>query len=70
MHSLLPQGGAILALQEPPAHGPVSTSNSRSGPLQLLAAPAPASAPASASAPAPRRAQGQLYWDHGDTLSK
>ncbi|XP_073947541.1 lysosomal alpha-glucosidase-like [Choristoneura fumiferana] len=57
------KGGGILALQEPPAHGPVSTSSARSGPLQLLAAPAPA------RAPAPRRARGQLYWDHGDTLN-
>ncbi|XP_063382196.1 sucrase-isomaltase, intestinal-like, partial [Cydia fagiglandana] len=45
-----------IPLQEPPA-GAVSTARARSAPLQLLAAPAA------------RRAAGQLYWDHGDTLN-
>ncbi|XP_063382197.1 lysosomal alpha-glucosidase-like [Cydia fagiglandana] len=49
------RGGGVIPLQEPPA-GAVSTARARSAPLQLLAAPAA------------RRAAGQLYWDHGDTL--
>ncbi|XP_060802537.1 lysosomal alpha-glucosidase [Amyelois transitella] len=52
------RSGAIIVCQEPPPHGPVTTSNCRSRPLQLLAAPAPGSGPAA----------GDLYWDDGDSI--
>ncbi|XP_063828016.1 sucrase-isomaltase, intestinal-like [Ostrinia nubilalis] len=57
-HTVTVRGGAIIPLQEPPARGPVTTTAARSGPLQLLAAPDRA-----------RQAEGQLYWDDGDSLN-
>ncbi|CAH0398598.1 unnamed protein product [Chilo suppressalis] len=52
------KGGGILPLQEPPLRGPVTTTNTRSQPLQLLAAPNGTDA-----------ARGELYWDDGDSLN-
>ncbi|KAL4706223.1 hypothetical protein ACJJTC_018407 [Scirpophaga incertulas] len=52
------KGGSIIPLQEPPAHGPVSTTNTRSMPLQLLVVPAHQGS-----------AMGQLYWDDGDSIN-
>ncbi|CAG4950910.1 unnamed protein product [Colias eurytheme] len=57
-HELLAvRGGGIIPLQEPPAHGPVSTATTRSSPLQLLAAPSREGI-----------ASGNLYWDDGQSL--
>ncbi|XP_052750004.1 lysosomal alpha-glucosidase-like isoform X2 [Galleria mellonella] len=50
------KGGAILPLQEPPVHGPVSTSNTRSSPMQLIVIPSDMN-----------KAFGELYWDDGDS---
>ncbi|XP_037294752.1 lysosomal alpha-glucosidase-like isoform X3 [Manduca sexta] len=52
------RGGAIIPLQEPPARGPVTTTNSRSSPMQLLVVPDNED-----------KARGQLYWDDGDSLN-
>ncbi|XP_049874699.1 uncharacterized protein LOC126372833 [Pectinophora gossypiella] len=52
------KGGAILPLQEPPLTGPVTTSNTRSRPIQLLVVPDNSN-----------MAAGQLYWDDGDSLN-
>ncbi|KAL0872207.1 hypothetical protein ABMA27_004610 [Loxostege sticticalis] len=57
-HTVTVRGGAIVPLQEPPVHGPVTTTNSRSGPLQLLVVPDQS-----------HRAMGELYWDDGDSLN-
>ncbi|XP_053606389.1 lysosomal alpha-glucosidase-like [Plodia interpunctella] len=51
------RGGAIIVCQEPPSHGPVTTTNSRSQPQQLLVVPDSSS-----------NAAGELYWDAGDNI--
>ncbi|GBP33029.1 Lysosomal alpha-glucosidase [Eumeta japonica] len=55
--TVLIRGGAILALQTPPVTGPVTTTVSRSAPLQLLATGGDGVA------------HGQLYWDDGDSIN-
>ncbi|XP_047026536.1 uncharacterized protein LOC124634907 [Helicoverpa zea] len=52
------KGGGIIPMQEPPLQGPVTTTNTRSSPLQLLVAP-----------DRDNRATGELYWDDGDSLN-
>ncbi|KAM3960741.1 lysosomal alpha-glucosidase [Aphomia sociella] len=52
------KGGAILPLQEPPQRGPVTTTNTRSSPLQLFVVPS-----------VNHTAYGELYWDDGDSLN-
>ncbi|KAJ0178509.1 hypothetical protein K1T71_006332 [Dendrolimus kikuchii] len=51
------KGGAIIPLQEPPKNGPVTTTNTRSCPLQLLIVPSKNNS-----------AYGELYWDDGDDI--
>lgn len=55
--TVLIRGGGIIIQQEPLLSGPVTTTNTRSQPLQLLAA-----------VPDSGHARGSLYWDDGDTL--
>lgn len=52
------KGGGILPLQEPPAQGPITTTVTRSAPLQLLAVP-----------DLQHQAEGELYWDDGDSMN-
>lgn len=52
------KGGGIIPMQEPPVQGPVTTTNTRSSPLQLLVVP-----------DRDNQARGELYWDDGDSLN-
>ncbi|KAF9408035.1 hypothetical protein HW555_012147 [Spodoptera exigua] len=52
------KGGGIIPMQEPPQQGPVTTTNTRSSPLQLLVVP-----------DRDNQAKGELYWDDGDSLN-
>ncbi|CAB3259578.1 unnamed protein product [Arctia plantaginis] len=52
------KGGGIIPLQAPPPQGPVTTTITRSAPLQLMVVP-----------DIRHQAEGELYWDDGDSMN-